>query len=150
MVTDDKVTVTISSGTLAPGRSVVGTGTYAITQADIDAGSVNNIASATGTFNAQTVTSKQVTVKVKLQEPWAYISAKPTSGKAPLTVQFTDKSKYKPIQWEWNFGDGTTSTEQNPSHVYKTPGKYTVTLVAKNAGGSDSDTIKNYIVVTKK
>jgi uncharacterized repeat protein (TIGR01451 family) len=150
MVTDDKVTVTISSGTLAPGRSVVGTGTYAITQADIDAGSVNNIASATGAFNAQTVTSNQVTAKVKLQEPWAFFSAKPTYGKAPLTVQFTDKSKYNPTQWKWSFGDGATSTEQNPVHIYKTPGKYTVTLVATNAGGSDSDTIKNYIVVTKK
>ena len=112
---------------------------------------MNNIAFATGAFNGQAVNSNQVTRKVHLQEPWVYFSAKPTYGKAPLKVQFTDKSKYNPTHWEWNFGDGTTSTDQNPPpHVYETPGKYTVTLVAKNAGGSDLDTIKNYIVVTKK
>ena len=55
---------------------------------------------------------------------------------ASLTVQFTDTSTNDPTQWEWNFGDGTNSTEQNPVHVYNSEGTYTVTMVATNAAGS--------------
>jgi hypothetical protein len=63
-------------------------------------------------------------------------SGTPTSGTAPLTVQFTDTSTGSPTGWSWDFGDGSpTSTEQNPSHVYTTPGTYTVTLTASNDSG---------------
>jgi len=55
---------------------------------------------------------------------------------ASLTVQFTDTSTNDPTQWEWNFGDGTNSTEQNPVHVYNREGTYTVTMVATNGAGS--------------
>ena len=42
--------------------------------------------------------------------------------------------------WLWDFGDGQTSTLQNPSHVYATPGSYTVTLTVTNSDGvSDSE-----------
>jgi PKD repeat protein len=57
------------------------------------------------------------------------------SGSAPLTVQFTDTSVNSPTSWSWNFGDGATSTAQNPSHVYTTAGTYTVTLNALNSTG---------------
>jgi PGF-pre-PGF domain-containing protein len=149
-VTDGKITVKISSSILSPGSSAKGTGIYTITKADIKAGSVTNSASAMGTFNKKTVASNQVTVTVKVTPPWAFFSGMPTNGKAPLTVHFTDRSKYNPTEWKWSFGDGSTSTNQNTLHVYTNPGKYTVTLVAKNSGGSDSDTIKNYITVGKK
>jgi PKD repeat protein len=55
----------------------------------------------------------------------------PTSGAAPLTVQFTAKSTGTPALWAWDFGDGGTSTEQDPSYTYTIPGTYTVTLTAK-------------------
>jgi PKD repeat protein len=54
------------------------------------------------------------------------------------TVSFTDASTQVPQSWSWNFGDGTTSTEQNPSHTYVASGTYTVTLIATNLIGSDS------------
>jgi uncharacterized repeat protein (TIGR01451 family) len=63
-VTDNRTTVTINSGTLAPGSSVKGTGTYTITQADINAGSVTNSAYATGMLGTQTVTSTPATSTV--------------------------------------------------------------------------------------
>jgi len=51
---------------------------------------------------------------------------------------FTDLSTNNPNSFYWTFGDGNTSTSQNPTHIYTTPGNYTVTLVAINANGSDT------------
>ncbi len=68
--------------------------------------------------------------------PVADFTETPTSGTAPLQVQFTDHSPSKPTNWLWDFGDGTTSTSQNPSHTYTTPGTYSVTLQAKNSWGT--------------
>jgi len=62
-------------------------------------------------------------------------------------VSFTDISANLPTSWAWNFGDGGTSTMQNPSHTYSSTGAYTVTLVATNAFGSDTEVKTNYINV---
>jgi len=80
----------------------------------------------------------------------ANFSASSTCGKEPLKVSFTDESTESPISWEWNFGDGTNSTEQNPEHTYSTAGNYTVTLKASNANGTDTKTKTNYINVKKE
>jgi len=80
--------------------------------------------------------------------PVANFSGTPTSGTAPLTVQFTDQSTGGPTSWAWNFGDGGTSSAQNPSHVYASTGTYSVTLTATNACGSDVEAKTNYITVT--
>ncbi|MDY0128928.1 MAG: PKD domain-containing protein [Methanosarcina vacuolata] len=82
--------------------------------------------------------------------PVANFSASPTSGKAPLTVAFTDKSTRSPTKWKWTFGDGTTSTQQNPTHKYSKAGEYTVTLVATNNNGSNTVTKSDYIKVATK
>ncbi len=63
----------------------------------------------------------------------ADFSATPTSGYAPLAVDFTDNSVSADpiIEWEWDFGDGSpVSTVQNPTHIYAAAGWYTVTLYA--------------------
>jgi PKD repeat protein len=59
----------------------------------------------------------------------------PTAGQ---TVSFTDASTGSPTSWLWTFGDGSTSTAQNPTRTFTQSGTYTVTLVASNAGGSSS------------
>jgi PGF-pre-PGF domain-containing protein len=80
--------------------------------------------------------------------PLAGFGANETSGTAPLTVQFNDISDNSPTSWSWNFGDGGTSTVENPVHTYTTAGTYNVTLTATNSAGSDSDTITDFITVS--
>jgi len=77
----------------------------------------------------------------------ANFTASPTWGAAPLAVTFTDKSSNSPTAWAWTFGDGSTSTAQNPSHTYNSVNYYTVALTATNANGNDTGTKNNYIVV---
>ena len=83
-----------------------------------------------------------------LSIPKADFVADKTKGGSPMTVTFTDKSLNTPTAWAWNFGDGSTSTEQNPMHTYTTLGTYTVTLTASNKDGQDIATKPNYIVTT--
>ncbi len=79
--------------------------------------------------------------------PTANFSAGPTSGKAPLTVGFTDKSTGAITSWSWDFGDNSNSTLQNPSHTYAKPGAYTVTMIVTGPGGSDDEIKTDYVVV---
>ncbi|MHC4105084.1 MAG: PKD domain-containing protein, partial [Planctomycetota bacterium] len=73
----------------------------------------------------------------------------PSNGNSPLLVSFTDQSSGTPVSWFWDFGDGGTSTEQNPSHTYNTAGVYTVSLTVTGADGSDTETKTDYITVTE-
>jgi PGF-pre-PGF domain-containing protein len=69
--------------------------------------------------------------------PIADFSTNTTRGLAPLSVQFTDLSKNS--KWRtWYFGDGNTSNEQNPVHVYSAQGNYNAVLSAGNENGTDS------------
>lgn len=84
--------------------------------------------------------------------PVADFSADPTSGLAPLEVNFTDQSTGAIDTWAWDFDEDSIidSTEQNPSYIYSTPGDYTVdvTLTVSGPGGSDSVTKTDYITIT--
>ena len=105
-----------------------------------------HVFSGEGTYSVTLVTTsgnvasnpKSMNIKVNSVStpPVASFTADPTEGSAPLTVQFTDTSTNSPIQWNWDFGDGNTSTEQNPVHVFSGEGTYSVTLVAINGDGS--------------
>ena len=70
-----------------------------------------------------------------------------TSGpqSCDATIQFKDLSSNSPTSWAWDFGDGQTSTVQNPSHKYAAEGLYTVKLTATNAVSSDTETKTAYI-----
>lgn len=70
--------------------------------------------------------------------PTAVFDMNPSSGigTTPLTIQFSDISKGNPTSREWNFGDGTTSSLQDPQHTYSNPGIYTVIFTASNEVGS--------------
>ncbi|MCB0401967.1 MAG: M4 family metallopeptidase [Flavobacteriales bacterium] len=62
-------------------------------------------------------------------------------------VTFTDLSNNGPLSWQWNFGDGNSSSQQNPTHQYTANGLYTVDLTATNGIGPDTETKNNYIFV---
>lgn len=63
------------------------------------------------------------------------------------TVCFNDQSLNVPTAWLWNFGDGNSSTQQNPCYTYAADGVYTVSLTATNVNGSNTDSIVNYITI---
>jgi len=70
--------------------------------------------------------------------PTAGFTAAPTSGTAPLTVNFTDTSTGSPTSWAWAFGDGGNSSLASPSHTYTSTGTFTATLTVSNTLGSSS------------
>lgn len=74
--------------------------------------------------------------------PVASISASTLLGTAPLNVAFTATNANTSSTWVWDFGDGSTATGQNPSHVYKSAGKYIVKLTASNTAGSSTATVE--------
>ncbi len=82
--------------------------------------------------------------------PVAAFAADITSGNAPLTVTFTDRSDNSPVRWSWDFDDDgeEDSSSQNPSHTYDKPGVYSVRLIAGNSAGSDQVVKEDYIVVS--
>ncbi len=65
-------------------------------------------------------------------------TADTTAGGVPLTVQFTDTSTGMPSAWSWDFGDGATSTQRNPSHVFTVAGTYDVSLTVTRAGEQET------------
>jgi len=91
------------------------------------------------------VKTDYITITDAVYAPVASFSANVTSGALPLDVLFTDSSTNTPTSWLWNFGDGTTSTDQNPEHTYSVDGSYTVTLTASNAAGSNTYIKSSYI-----
>jgi PKD repeat protein len=80
--------------------------------------------------------------------PVADFTGTPATGPYPLAVAFTDQSAGQRNAWAWNFGDGGSSTSQNPTRVYGTAGVYTVSLTASNPGGSNTVTKTGYITTT--
>jgi len=84
--------------------------------------------------------------------PEAHFQATPTSGNEALSVSFTDTSISHDgvTSWLWDFGDGQTSTQANPTHVYAQDGVYDVTLIVTESDGpetTDSITETGYITV---
>jgi len=81
-----------------------------------------------------------------LSAPVAVISVTTASGPAPLTVNFSSQGSFDPdgsiVSYLWNFGDGTSSTDPNPVHVYNSAGTFTATLtVTDNNGATNSRTL---------
>jgi len=74
-------------------------------------------------------------------------TAMPRRGMTPLTVQFSDLSTGPIDSWRWDFGDGKTSMQQNPRHIYYQPGRYDVTLLVNGDSTECEIIMENYIEV---
>jgi len=99
--------------------------------------------------NSTLTKTDHITV-MAIPAPVANFSGNPTSITTGGSVAFTDQSTNSPTSWAWTFEGGTpsTSTAQNPTVTYATAGTYDVTLMATNAGGTDSEVKTDYITVT--
>lgn len=113
-----------------------------------------NTSTVCGMTTATTTSFYRPNMKLDIQPcsgpPLADFVASTTNVCAGNSVTFTDLSGCVPTSWSWTFGGGTpgTSTNQNPTVTYSTPGTYNVTLVATNASGADTLIKTGYIVVT--
>ncbi len=118
-----------------PSHQYTSAGTYTVSLTAANAGGDNTC-------------TKTNYITTTLPVPVADFSGTPTSGPYPLPVTFTDASTNTPTSWSWTFGDSGTSTLQNPSHTYNSPGSFTVALTAANAYGNNTKTKSNYLTVT--
>jgi len=117
-----------------PSHTYTAGGAYSVTLTVVDSLGCSNWISKTNYIN--------------INMPAADISADVKKGCIPLTVNFTDISTISPptTSWHWDFGDGQTSTGQNPTHIYSDTGHYNVSLIIVNSEGcSDTITFPNYI-----
>lgn len=86
-------------------------------------------------------------------DPVVSFTADVTSGDSPLSVGFMTETPegLKINSYSWNFGDGKSSKEENPVHVYETPGTYDVSLIVKyDSGETDTVTKADYIIVKEE
>jgi glucose/arabinose dehydrogenase/PKD repeat protein len=83
------------------------------------------------------------------QPPSAVAAANPTTGKAPLTVSFSSAGSSdpegRPLTYSWDFGDGTTSTQANPTHTYARSGRFTVRLTTSDGA---LETVSDALTIT--
>lgn len=139
-------TISVSAGSNKTFAITPETG-YEINDVEVDGSSAGAVGSYTF-INIQANYTIEAIFRISV--PLANFSASYTSGTLPLTVIFTDNSTGIINNWSWNFGDGTTSAVQNPSHTYRSAGSYTVELTVTGPGGSDTETKSEHIVVRGK
>ncbi len=109
-------------------------------------GNVLTVAQGTGGSqevfaSRETTTPPTLTIVVgtgATDAPAASFTSSTTSPTVGVPVQFTDTSSGSPTAWAWDFGDGSTSTQANPSHAWAAAGPYTVSLVASNLYGDST------------
>ncbi|MFZ5940066.1 MAG: FISUMP domain-containing protein [Bacteroidota bacterium] len=79
--------------------------------------------------------------------PIPAFSHEPIIARVSEPVSFTDLSTFLPTQWSWDFGDGSSSTEQNPEHSYENAGTYYVSLLVSNNYGTPTYAMYDTIIV---
>src|SRR5260221_2739714 len=103
------------------------------------AGSFRATLTVAGRSGQRSSASQTITVANPPPLVVASFSANPSSGQAPLTVQFADQSSGPVVSGSWDFGDGSaSSSDENPSHVYSSAGSFTATLTVTGSSGQTS------------
>ncbi|MFT5462772.1 MAG: PKD repeat protein, partial [Planctomycetota bacterium] len=130
-----------------PTHTFTKTGIFQITLVASGPGGADTHGATTLVVDVDSNGSSMGTDATNAQAPMAAFQSDVTSGPAPLAVQFSDASIGAVTSWAWTFGDGGTSTLQDPSYTYLANGSYTVSLAVSGSLGSDSVTSVNYITV---
>lgn len=92
--------------------------------------------------------TKQKTGYIEAKQVALWFMGNQTTGPAPLTVKFTGKTSTPHTNWQYYFGDGSSGAGPDTTHVYTTPGTYTVKASADISGAKNSAIRYNYIRVT--
>jgi gliding motility-associated-like protein len=121
-----------NSSSLPTPTHVFNTGSYDITL----------IVTTAGGCTDTVIVKNGITASIK---PAANLIATPLDVCAHLPVNFTDLSTGTVTTWHWDFGDGSTSNQQNPIHIYEDTGYFDIKLQVCNAGCCDSVTFSQYI-----
>src|SRR4029077_9761222 len=102
-------------------------------------GGAEKPAATTTTSAAATADTTDPAAKEEEYELDVIAEAEPDEGAPPLKVQFTASVEEEgggPITYNWDFGDGSSSNDQNPNHTYAKVGEYTATLTVTNQKGN--------------
>lgn len=84
---------------------------------------------ATNANNTTTTTTNTIETTIYVSSTLlARFESHPSSGETPLKIRFEDTSDGDPTRWLWDFGDDSTSNDQNPTHTYTAAGSYKVKL----------------------
>lgn len=102
---------------------------------------------AIGILHLAFVREGQVIYQNDAEVPVPVFTTSTQSGEVPVEVEFFDASTGVVTNWFWDFGDGETSTEQNPTHTYTVTGSYDVTLSVLGPGGQATNTVTDAIQV---
>lgn len=126
-----------AGGTVQSGSDA---GPYEVSWSAAGSNSLSLIVTDNGCVSSQSFQSVEV-----LPLPIVDVVADKTDGCRPLTINFSDAINNPPATYNWNFGDGASSTDQNPSHTYTNHGIFTVTLTVTDANGCiNSNTLPIY------
>lgn len=133
----------VHTGALSiPGGAVLNTSLRMRIMSDF----VGNTMSACGSPQWGQAEDYAIVIEPNTDPPIADFSANSTNSCDGI-VSFTDESVGFPTSWAWDFGDGNTSTDQNPTHVYGVTGNFTISLTVTNQFGSDTETKFSYVSV---
>ncbi len=110
-----------------------------------------------GTYTVSLVASNATSTATKIHKNLITVGLPPvtqftvnlTSVSIGESISFTNQSTNSPTSYFWDFGDGETATDKNPTHTYSSVGDYTVKLTTTNDFGSNSLTQNNYITINE-
>jgi len=146
-VTTTSTTAPVTTGptatTTVPATTVTATSTTLPVTTGPTAATTTAAVTSTTIVPAATITVPSVVMVTPALagSPTCGFTTNKVAGYAPLEVRFRDLSTGESISgWEWNFGDGGSSTTQSPTYTYRTPGTYTVMLTVTNGLGSTTST----------
>lgn len=128
-------------------HSIIASSSLLASPANGDYSPTSEVPSMNLTYGGQTWTRWGAVQDTTPIAPTASFTGSPLVGTAPLQVNFTDRSTGTISSWNWTFGDGDTSTQRNPPHVYSAEGSYTVGLTVTGSAGTDTYSITDYVQV---